>query len=664
MTRRTEPADPPVSDSEQLLFGGPMRYSHGWAKHEQAAGKLSFLAVARQVPRFLLLAGRMSWTASPRALLVLVVSEVLRGIAAAVSLVAVNRVLAALLAPGDVGQVMRAAVPAVAAAGALAAGSAVLAALSTWATGRLQPAVFRLATLEFLEVVSRSELAAIEDPEFLAEVDSARWGAMSLQKIIGQATAVLTGALSLVSVAGVLSVLNPLLLAMLVLITAPRGWGAVVTARRQYTSTRAMLQHNRASTAIADMLIHPYSAAEQRVHACGPFLLHHYARMSAASVREQSRLARARAATDTLTAALAGLATVGAFTLLGWLVLDHAVPLAAAFTAVLAIRTGAAGIAGLVERINSLYEESLFVRDLDRLRTEGHRRAIPTGGTPLPERPRTITVEDVTFTYPGKPTPALDRVTLTIPGGQVTALVGANGSGKSTLAHLLCGVYQPQTGRIRWDGVDTAGADRHQQFRSTVLLDQTYQRWAFTLEANLLLGRPEVPLEQARLDASAEYAGLQRVLDGLPRGWRTLLAKGFEGGVNLSGGQWQTIALARTHLRLATPDADGRRPALVVVDEPTSALDPAAEIAAFEQIRRLRDLGATVILITHRLAATAKADHIAVLDHGRLVEQGTHAQLMAADTLYGRMYRIQAQQYDTTPATGRIPDQPSPAPAP
>ncbi|WP_035956627.1 ABC transporter ATP-binding protein [Kitasatospora sp. NRRL B-11411] len=660
----TASADPAVSDSELLLFGGPMRYSHGWAKHEQAAGRLSFAAVARQVPRFLLLAGRMAWAASPRALLVLVVSEVLRGIAAAASLIAVNRALAALLAPGDVGQVMRAAAPAVVAAGALAAGSAVLATLSTWAAGRLEPAVFRLATLEFLEVVSRSELAAIEDPEFLAEVDSARWGAMSLQNIIGQATAVLTGALSLVSVAGVLSVLNPLLLAMLVLITAPRGWGAVVTARRQYTSTRAMLQHNRASTALADMLIHPYSAAEQRVHASGPFLLHHYARMSAASVREQSRLARARATTDTLTAALAGLATAGAFALLGWLVLDHAVPLASAFTAVLAIRTGAAGIAGLVDRVNSLYEESLFVRDLDRLRTEGHRRAIPTGGTPLPENPKAITVEDVTFTYPGKPAPALDRVTLTIPGGQVTALVGANGSGKSTLAHLLCGVYQPQNGRIRWDGVDTADADRHQQFRSTVLLDQNYQRWAFTLEANLLLGRPEVPLQQEQLDASADYAGLQRVLDGLPHAWRTLLAKGFEGGVNLSGGQWQTIALARTHLRLSTPDADGRRPALVVVDEPTSALDPAAEIEAFEQIRRLRDLGATIILITHRLAATAKADHIAVLDHGRLVEQGTHAQLMADDTLYGRMYRLQAQQYDTTPATGRIPDQPRPATAP
>ncbi|GAA2118170.1 hypothetical protein GCM10009759_65230 [Kitasatospora saccharophila] len=478
MTRRTKPADadPPVSDSEQLLFGGPMRYSYGWARHELAAGKLSFGSVARQIPRFLLLAGRMAWAASPRALVALVGAEVLRGAAAAASLVAVNRVLAALLAQGDVGQVMRAAVPAVAAAGALAAGSALLQALSTWAAGRLEPAVFRLATLEFLEVVSRSELAAIEDPEFLEVVDSARWGARSLQNIIGQATAVLTGALSLISVAGVLSVLNPLLL-----ITAPRGWGAVVTARRQYTSTRAMLQHNRASTAIADLLIHPYSAAEQRVHAAGPFLLHHYALMSQAAEREQNRLARARAATDTLTAALAGLATAGAFALLGWLVLDHAVPLAAAFTAVLAIRTGAAGIAGLVERINSLYEESLFVRDLDRLRTEGHRRAIPTGGTPLPERPETITVEDVTFAYPGKSAPALDRVTLTVPGGQVTALVGANGSGKSTLAHLLCGVYRPQSGRIRWDGVDTAGGDRHQQFRSTVLLDQNYQRWPFTV---------------------------------------------------------------------------------------------------------------------------------------------------------------------------------------
>ncbi|MGW2539688.1 ABC transporter ATP-binding protein [Kitasatospora sp. NPDC001574] len=659
-----------VSASEQLLFGGPMRYDYGWAKHEMASGEVTFWAVARQMPRFLRLAGRMAWQADPRALVALVGAEVLRGLAAAAALIATNRALTVLLAPGEVAHTLRAAVPAVAAVGLLAALSSVLSVVSGWAGGKLEPAVFRRATVEFLGIVSRSELEAIEDPEFLAEVDSARWGAMSLQNIIGQATSVLTAGLSLVSAAGVLSLLHPAMLPMLVLITAPRGWGAVLTARRQYASTRAWLQHSRASSALADMMIRPYSAAEQRVHASGPFLLHHYEQMAESAEQEQARLAGARARTDLLTAALAGIATTGAFALLGWLVLNGSIPLAAAGTAVVAIRTGSASIGGLVSQVNRLYEESLFVRDLDQLRREGHRRAIPTGGTPLPDRPETITVEHVTFSYPGRDTPALDNVSLTIPRGKVVALVGANGSGKSTLANILCGTYLPHRGRVLWDGIDTSTADRHQQFRSVALLAQNFQRWIFTLRANLLLGRPEVSLEQKHLDAAADYADLQPVIDELPRGWNTLLAKGFEGGVQLSGGQWQKVALARTRLRLTTPDTDRRLPALVVVDEPTSALDPQAEVEAFEQIRRLTDLGITVVLITHRLGATAKADQIFVLDHGRLLEEGNHADLMARrpPTKYREAYLLQAHQYDTDIPhqrhTDPAPGTPAPAPEP
>ncbi|MFJ3794555.1 ABC transporter ATP-binding protein [Kitasatospora sp. NPDC090091] len=662
MTSGPDTPAPTASDSEQLLFGGPMRYDYGWTKHEMASGEVTFWAVARQMPRFLHLAGRMAWQADRGALLTLVGAELLRGLAAAVALIATNHALAALLAPGDVTHVLHAALPAVIAVGAVAGLSSLLSAASGWAGGRLEPAVFRRATVEFLGIVARSELEAIEDPDFLAEVDSARWGAMALQNIIGEATAVLTAAFGLVSAAGVLSVLHPALLPMLLLITAPRGWSAVRTARRRYASTRAWLQHSRASTALADMLIRPNSAAELRVHASGPFILHHYEQMARAAEREQARLTGARARTDLLSAIMAGAATVGAFALLGWLVTGGAIPLAAAGTAVVAIRTGSASIGGLVSQVNHLYEESLFVRDLDRLRREGHRRAIPTGGTPLPERPQAITVEGVSFTYDGRDTPALDEVSLTIPCGKVIALVGANGSGKSTLASILCGAYQPHEGRVLWDGIDTRTADRDQLFAGVALLAQNFQRWSFTLRANLLLGRPEVPCGPRRLEAAADYADLRPVIDDLPRGWDTLIAKGFEGGVGLSGGQWQKVALARTRLRLTTPDADGRLPALVVVDEPTSAMDPETEVETFEQIRHLTDLGVTVILITHRLGATAGADHIFVLDHGRLVEQGTHTDLMSRQppTRYRESYLLQAAQYTTTP----IPHQPSPTPDP
>ncbi|MFI9273912.1 ABC transporter ATP-binding protein [Kitasatospora sp. NPDC052896] len=638
-----------ASDSEQLLFGGPMRYSAGWARHELASGRVSFFSVARQMPALLRLAGRMAWQADRASMAALIGAELLRGAAGAVMLLATSQALRALLARGGVAAVVHAAVPAIVVAGAATAASALLSAVSGWAAGRLEPATFRRATTDFLQVVVRSELEAIEDPEFLAAVDSARWGALSIQHLIGQATAVLSAGFGLISVAGVLTILHPLLLPMLLLICAPRGWGAVRTARRRYASTQAWLQHSRASTALADMLIHPWSGAELRVHAAGPFILHHYVQMSIAAEKEQARLAGAKARTDLVASALAGLASIGAFALLGWLVVGGSMPLAVAGTAVMAIRTGSASIGGLVAQINQLYEEALFVRDLADLRHEGERRAIPVGGTPLPEQVKEIRVEDLTFTYSGRDKPALDKVSLVLPRGEVVALVGANGSGKSTLAHLLAGVYQPHGGRILWDGIDAADCDRDQLFTSVCLLAQSFQRYTFTALANLLLGRPEVPVGQDQLDTSADHADLRPVIEELPSGWNTLLGKGFERGVSLSGGQWQKVAEARTHLRLTTPGPAGRMPQLVIVDEPTSALDPKAEIDAFERIRALTELGVTVVLITHRLAATARADRIYVLEHGRLIEQGSHTELMAQQppTQYREMYLLQAQQYKT-----------------
>lgn len=193
--------------------------------------------------------------------------------------------------------------------------------------------------------------------------------------------------------------------------------------------------------------------------------------------------------------------------------------LAVAGTAVIAIRTGSANLEALVVQLNYLYEESLFVADLERLCQEADRRLIPDTGRKLPARVDAVRFENVSFTYPGTATePALDGVNVTIPTGRIVALVGNNGSGKSTLAKLLCGLYAPDAGRILWDGIDSTELDRTDLFDRVAVVAQDFYRWPFTARVNIAIGRPDAPHEDEHLHAAAEYAGADETIAGLPRG--------------------------------------------------------------------------------------------------------------------------------------------------
>ncbi|CAM5686242.1 ABC transporter ATP-binding protein OS=Streptomyces alboniger OX=132473 GN=CP975_28850 PE=4 SV=1 [Streptomyces alboniger] len=646
---------PEVSESEQLLFGGPLRYDMGWNSHADAFLELNFRAMVTRLPSLLTASFRLAWQADRRAARTVLAAEVGRGLTQAVSLLAVNSVLGRLIGGGTLEDRLHGAVPALVVMAAAMLVGALLRAASTYATGRLEPKVERVATERYLERAATVELAAIEDHAFHKLLDTAQYGAQSARRMISYATRVVNAMISLIAAAGVLTVLHPALLPLLVTMTLPSAWSALTMARRRYESFHAWVQHARAGRLLGALLIEPEAAPEIRVHGVGPFLLRHFRAMSETAEAEQARLARLAARTGLIAAAWTGLATAATYATLGGLLLAGAMALSVAGTAVIAIRTGSQSLDTLVVEVNALHEEALFVGDLQRLYVEAADRAIPVGGAALPDEPREIRFENVSFTYPGDATrPALDDVTLSVPLGKIVALVGENGSGKTTLVKLLAGLYAPDGGRILWDDVDAATADRHLLAERVAMVAQDFKRWPFTARVNVAVGRSSAQLTDERLTEAVAEAGAEEVVVDLPRGLDTLLARNFSGGHELSGGQWQRLGIAR---------AAYRRARILIVDEPTAALDARAELEVFEKIRALAGTGQTVILITHRLASVRHADLVHVLEQGRLVESGTPDELLATGGVYAELYSLQAAQFTAKVperATARTPQMPAP----
>ncbi|WP_189261108.1 ABC transporter ATP-binding protein [Streptomyces fuscichromogenes] len=621
----------------------------GWNQHGDAFLELDFRAMMTRLPGMLASSLRLARQADARATRIVLASQVGVGVAQAVSLLAVNSVLGRLIGTGTIEERLRSAAPALVAMAAVLFLAAVLRAASTYATGRLEPKVERVATEMYLERAAAVELAAIEDHAFHKLLDTAQYGASSARRMISYGTRVVNAMISLITAAGVLTVLHPALLPLLITMTIPSAWGALTNARRRYESFHTWVQHARAGHLISALLTEPEAAPEIRVHGVGPFLLRHYRAMSETAEAEQARLARLAARTGLIAAAWTGLATVATYATLGGLLLSGAMALSVAGTAVIAIRSGSASLNTLVLEINTLHEEALFVGDLERLYVEAAERAIPVGGDPLPDDPREIRFENVTFAYPSDhpddaTRPALDDVTLSLPLGRIVALVGENGSGKTTLVKLLAGLYQPDRGRILWDGVDAARADRHRLAERVAMVAQDFKRWPFTAKVNVAVGRSSAPLTDERLATSVTEAGAEEVVGDLPRGLDTLLARNFSGGHELSGGQWQRLGIAR---------AAYRRGRILIVDEPTAALDARAELEVFEKIRALAGNGQTVVLITHRLASVRHADLVHVLDQGRVVESGTPDELLASGGVYAELYALQADQFTARPPVRR-----------
>ncbi|GAB3155212.1 ABC transporter ATP-binding protein [Micromonospora sonneratiae] len=623
--------------AEQIL---PELEDRGWLHHATAFSHTSFWSVARRLPHLVREAVALAWSTSRVDTVASIGLNIAAGVMTTFGLLATSNVLRELFASGPTPDRVRAAAPALVLAALAVMARGGLGIAAGWAQARLTPLINYEVELRMFEATTAVDLAAFDDAGFAEEMDRARnRGVTEAASIVDDTVNLITGVVGVVATAAAVTVIQPVLLPCLLLAGIPQAVTAVRMARRQYLAMLARITRRRRMWMLGTLMANRHTAAEVRAYQMRGFLLAEYRRVMSIEARAQILLVRAQTTTRVLGASVAGLASFAVYAVLGGLLLGGVVALAAAATALLALQAAHNSLGTAVQATNSLYEDALYYQDfrdfLDRART--HTRAV--GGEPTSGF-ETIDLDEVSLRYPDTGEPAVDRVSLSVRKGQVVALVGENGSGKTTLAKLIAGLYRPTSGTIRWDGVDTVRLDPYDLGAQVAVMSQDWWKFPFTAGQNIMVGRHDRSAGQSgpsMVDA-AESAAAHEMINGLPRGYETLLDREFKDGHDLSGGQWQRLVAARGLYR------DAR---LLICDEPSAALDARAEHALFQNLRRHPDR--TIVLITHRLANVRHADQIYVMKHGRLIQQGNHDQLMAEGGLYRELFELQASGYLDVP---------------
>ncbi len=403
---------------------------------------------------------------------------------------------------------------------------------------------------------------------------------------------------------------------------------------RKYYVQRELAPHERRFAVYTDLLTGREAAAEVRLFGLAGWLLDQVAVLRRRLDRERLQLAARELRQTGFNGGLTGLAHIVALVFSVGLLVVGRVSIGTAAALFAAIERFQRDYADFVNLMVGAYGDMRYLQDYFEF-MDGPRLNLEEGRR-LPGQVREgIGLENVSFTYPGGERPALTNLKLTIRPGERVALVGENGAGKTTLIKLLLGLYRPTAGRIVVDGVDLnemALADWYRRF-GTVFQD--FVRYETTVRENIVFGWLEGRDDTQALAATGARSGADEVIAALPDGLDTRLGKEFHTGVDLSVGQWQKLAIARAYFRPAD---------ILILDEPASALDAKAEAAVYEHFARMAEAN-TVLLISHRLGSCRIADRILVLREGALVEQGTHAELLAAGGEYAALYRLQAAWY-------------------
>ncbi len=487
-----------------------------------------------------------------------------------------------------------------------------------------------------VRVVSYAELSDFDDARFHNRLSRSALNAVSRpMQLVQNVISISQNFITLMFVWAALFVLQPWIALSLVLVVIPVWIGGTRSGHQYFAFFHDQAEFDRLRGYLYSLLIGRDPAKEIRSLGLAEYLSARWRASAAERIDQMARMLRRRLRLSLISTF--GSTIVMGIAAFGLIALNSAGVLSLAQTAAVAgaLMLFSTRLLGIVGETNDFFECAPFVKALNEFLDLEPELIRDRSGVAFAGHFDRIDVDNVTFRYWSNERPALDGVSLSIGAGEVVALVGENGSGKTTLAKLLAGLYTPTGGAIRVDGVGVDEMDARSWHEAVAVMFQDFNHYALEADENIHLGAVGKELDAEEIRAAARAAGADGFLSALPHGYKSILSPAFSTGVDLSLGQWQRVALARTFYRDAP---------FVILDEPSASLDARAERELFESVRNLYK-NKTVLLISHRFSTVRTADRIIVLDQGKIIEQGSHEALMAASGLYAELFSLQASAF-------------------